>query len=138
MKTLKMLGFGAVAAIGLLGTAAQADDYGSTAHDSAKSYQKQAQTALPGGQTSMNVTVQKVDKANNKIWFETEVSDIANKSTLDKLKPGDEVRASFDPATGEVTKIEMTRPTGQQPSKQPMKDPLKDDLNQPVHPDQGM
>lgn len=58
-------------------------------------------------------TVKQVDKANHTVTFTAKVSPEANIEKngqpirIDQLRPGDEVRAAFDPSTGEVMKVQM-------------------------------
>jgi hypothetical protein len=55
-----------------------------------------------------------VDKAKHKVTFEARVSPEASVSSngepirIDNLKPGDQVKASFNPATGEVSQLDVT------------------------------
>jgi hypothetical protein len=56
-----------------------------------------------------------VDRDNHAVTFQAQVKPEAKMSEggkpikLDQLKPGDEVRASFDPATGDVVKVQVTK-----------------------------
>ena len=61
------------------------------------------------------ITVMKVDKANHTVTFKAHVQPEANVTKdgqpikLDQLKEGDQVRASFDPSTGEVKSLDVSR-----------------------------
>jgi len=64
---------------------------------------------------TFTLTVKDVDKAEHKVQFEAQVSPEANimesgqPIKLDQLEEGDQVRASFDPSTGSVVKLEVIR-----------------------------
>ena len=61
------------------------------------------------------ITVMKVDKASHTVTFKAHVQPEANVTKdgqpikLDQLKEGDQVRASFDPSTGDVKSLEVSR-----------------------------
>jgi hypothetical protein len=63
----------------------------------------------------LTLKVKDVDKANHRVTFEAQVAPEAQVAKdgqpikLDELKAGDEVRAAFDPKTGEVQKLEIER-----------------------------
>lgn len=75
-----------------------------------------AGAAVPSGHMrTVTVTVKSTDPANHKVDFEAQVTPEASiiengqPIRLDQLKPGDQVRASFDPATNNVVKLQVTR-----------------------------
>ncbi|MHB8877568.1 MAG: hypothetical protein ACYC8T_28080 [Myxococcaceae bacterium] len=79
---------------------------------------QQMQQQVPAQQLKdLNLTVTKVDKAKGKVWFEGRLAPKAliernNKYiSLDQIKEGDEVRAYFDPTTGEVIKLHVISQT---------------------------
>lgn len=62
---------------------------------------------------TVTVTVKKVDPQNHKVTFEATVKPEATNSSgrpikLDQLKEGDRIRASFDPKTGDVVRVDVT------------------------------
>src|SRR5688572_20859076 len=74
------------------------------------------ETDLPEEQLrKLSVTVKAVDPVEHRVTFEARVSPEANIEQsgrpikLDSLQPGDEVRASFDPRTGEMVKLEVIK-----------------------------
>lgn len=117
MNIRKLVTAGTVAAFAFAGTAFAADDMGSTQdqqpstlHDSTT----QRQSADQAGMQELQATVKRVDKNNNKLTFEVPLSTQASiedknqkKIELSELSEGDEVRASFDPVTGDITKLEV-------------------------------
>jgi hypothetical protein len=66
----------------------------------------------------LTVKVRDVDPAQHTVIFEAHVSPEAQvtsggqKIKIDNLKPGDEIRASFDPKTGDVVKLETIKSRG--------------------------
>ena len=63
------------------------------------------------------LTVKDVDQANNKVTFEAQVapttkilSATGEKLSLAQIKEGDEVRANFDPKTGNLQKMTVQSP----------------------------
>ncbi|MBS2030757.1 MAG: hypothetical protein JST54_22825 [Deltaproteobacteria bacterium] len=68
-----------------------------------------------GNLREATITVLKVDKATHTVTFKAKVQPEANLTKdgqpikLDQLKEGDQVRASFDPATGDVKSLEVSR-----------------------------
>lgn len=79
-------------------------------------------SASLGQQQTVTMTVQSVDRANNKVTFEAEldpqasVQENGNPVSIEQLSPGDSVRASFDPYTGEVVQLEVIPSSESQPS----------------------
>lgn len=75
-----------------------------------------------GQQQEVMLTVTNVDQANNKVQFEANLDPTAEvqKGTetiaVTDLQPGDQVRASFDPNTGEVQSLEVIEGGQQSPS----------------------
>lgn len=69
-------------------------------------------TELPKGQErEVTVTVKEVDPQNHKVTFEARVNPEAGGAVrLDKLQEGQQVRATFDPSTGEIISLEVLRP----------------------------
>ncbi len=63
---------------------------------------------------TVTMTVRKVEPSKHKVTLDVQVSPEANITEsgraikLDQLKEGDEVRASFDPKTGDVVKLQVT------------------------------
>jgi Cu/Ag efflux protein CusF len=63
---------------------------------------------------TVTLTVKDVDPENHRVTFEATVKpEVKNSSgqpiKLDQLKPGDTVRAAFDPKTGEVVRVDVTK-----------------------------
>ena len=137
MNIKKTLLVAAIAAAGTVGaaTAARAAD---DANVDPNMQNQQAQPGMnPSGADQMNqgtkdqgmkdqgmdqgnlrqatITVLKVDKATHTVTFKAKVQPEANLTKdgqpikIDQLKEGDQVRASFDPATGDVKSLEVTR-----------------------------
>lgn len=72
-------------------------------------------SSIPPGQLSqLTLTVENVDRATNTVTFKAHVDPSASviengqPTRLSQLEPGDSVRASFDPNTGEVQKLVVT------------------------------
>jgi Cu/Ag efflux protein CusF len=83
---------------------------------------QQAQQAMPSDMDMQKIsaTVKKVDKTNHKVTFEAQLSPDAKLESngqpimIDQLKSGDSVRASFDPTTGDVNKLDVIKKGGAQ------------------------
>jgi hypothetical protein len=80
-------------------------------------------TSIPESQLrKVTVRVRDVDTSKHTVVFEARVSPEASVMSdgqpisIDQLKPGDEIRASFDPKTGDVVKVETVK-QGSAPSK---------------------
>ncbi len=79
-----------------------------------KSYQQGTATP-PQNLRIITLRVLGVNKDEHTVNFQAKVKPEANIQesgqpiALDQLKPGDEVRAAFDPSTGEVIKLEVTK-----------------------------
>src|SRR4029077_12912891 len=80
-------------------------------------------TSIPESQLrKVTVRVKDVDTSKHMVVFEARVSPEATVMndgqpiSIDQLKPGDEIRASFDPKTGDVVKVETVK-QGSAPSK---------------------
>jgi Cu/Ag efflux protein CusF len=68
---------------------------------------------------TVTIIVKEVDPKNHKVTFEATVKPEATNSSgepirLDQLKEGDTVRAAFDPKTGEVVRVDVTKGQGKQ------------------------
>ena len=76
-------------------------------------------------QRTLTLTVKNVDRANNRVEFEAQVDPEATvkrgseELRINQLQPGDSVRASFDPTTGEVQSMEVIEPGTKEPGMQP-------------------
>jgi hypothetical protein len=63
---------------------------------------------------TVTLTVKEVDAKKHRVIFEATVTPEANVTSsgqpikLDQLKEGDTVRASFDPKTGDVVRVDVT------------------------------
>ncbi len=79
-----------------------------------KTYKKGTATPKENLRT-FSLKVKDVDKAKKTVDFQAKVKPEANiiesgkPIKLDQLNPGDEVRASFDPSTGEVVRLEVIK-----------------------------
>jgi len=80
-------------------------------------------TSIPESQLrKVTVRVRDVDTSKHTVVFEARVSPEASVMSdgqpisIDQLRPGDEIRASFDPKTGDVVKVETVK-QGSAPSK---------------------
>jgi hypothetical protein len=114
----------------LAGTAALAASLGLPAAAMAQQDDPNQQAAPPGSTTTtmekntelnpedlrkVTITVKSVDRSKNMVTFQAKVAPEANIESngqpirLNELKPGDSVRASFDPSTGDLIKLEVTR-----------------------------
>lgn len=116
-----------------------------TQYDSTNPQANSPQSAL-GSQQEVQMKVKKVDEKKNLLTFEVPLSQSASiedsnqqRINLSELSEGDEVRASFDPMTGDITKVERVNnndgkdskgsktrstnpanPTGDQQNQEPM------------------
>ncbi len=84
--------------------------------ESDRTVTQQAEGAYQEGSLrTVTMTVRKVEPAQHKVMLEVQVSPEANITEsgrpikLDQLKEGDEVRASFDPKTGDLVKLQVTQ-----------------------------
>jgi hypothetical protein len=88
-----------------------------------RSYQK-GTTSPPSHLRTFSLKVKDVDADNHVVDFQAKVKPEANITEsgqaikLDQLKPGDEVRASFDPATNEVVRLDVIKAPRQQQQQQ--------------------
>ncbi|MGC4113252.1 MAG: hypothetical protein QM765_00945 [Myxococcales bacterium] len=79
-----------------------------------KTYE-QGTTTPPQNLRIITLRVLGVNKEEHTVNFQAKVKPEANimqsgqPIALDQLKPGDEVRASFDPSTGDVVKLDVTK-----------------------------
>ncbi len=111
----------------LLGSVAQAQSAGSAASTGTPQGGMQQGAAQPGQQDAatgdanlrkVTIKVKSVDKKNHRVTFEAQVAPEAKVEQngqpmkIDSLKPGDEVRAAFDPTTGEVMTLEVKKGSG--------------------------
>ena len=107
---------GVVAAVLGLGGLALAQAGGSTGSMSGEkqTYEKKSDVPQESLRT-FTLTVKDVDKNQHKVQFEAQVSPEANimesgqPIKLDQLEEGDQVRASFDPKTNSVVKLEVIK-----------------------------
>ena len=65
------------------------------------------------GVRTVTVTVKEVDPKNHTVTFQATVKPEATTSPgrtvqLDQLREGDQIRASYDPKTGEVVRVDVT------------------------------
>lgn len=124
----------AVAAVGLMTTAGLAGAQGTSGSSmpestspsspeqgsmgSGGSMGSMGTTAQMGQEQQVTLTVRDVDQANNKVTLEANLDPQATvekngtQATLDRVQPGDTVRASFDPNTGQITNIEVQPSSG--------------------------
>lgn len=115
MLIRKLVTASAVAAFAIAGPAFAADDMGGSQNQQPGMHDSTAQnTPDQAGMQELQATVKKVDKSSNKLTFEVPLSTQASiedknqkKIQLSELSEGDEVRASFDPVTGDITKVEV-------------------------------
>lgn len=107
--TIMRLGTGAVLGLLLMGGPALAEESkpGTVTTQKEGTYsEKQLRT--------VTLTVKQVDTKNHKVVFEAHVKPEANLTEsgrpikLDQLREGDTVRASFDPKTGDVVRVDVT------------------------------
>lgn len=128
MRTKWMIASIAACVMGLGGLAfAQSDSSTSGSSGSqqmppgstSKSYQK-GTTTPPQHLRTFSLKVKDVDTSNHVVDFQAKVKPEANimengqAIKLDQLKPGDEVRASFDPTTNEVVRLDVIKVPRQQ------------------------
>ena len=79
-----------------------------------RAYEKGTKVS-PESLRSLSLKVLEVDQKQHTVNFQAKVkpeADITQSGqpiALDQLKPGDEVRASFDPRTGEVIRLEVIK-----------------------------
>ncbi len=107
---------GSAAAILLAGAAvaAESDSQGAASSPSSGTVTKQkGGTYQAKDLRTLTLTVKQVDPQNHKVTFEATVKPEATSSSgkpikLDQLKEGDQVRAAFDPKTGEVVRVDVT------------------------------
>lgn len=143
MLIRKLASTAAVATLALAGPAlanqdmqgGSAEQHGATQYDSTKQATGQQQGSQP-----VQMTVKEVDRSNNKVTFEADLSSQAsiqgeNQETLQlsQLSEGDEVRASFDPATGDITRLEVVK-KGDSGSQQQSPDIVPGQEEQPSEP----
>lgn len=98
----------AVLAVGMMSTAGLAAAEGSGGSSQMGQMQQEQK---------VTATVKEVDKTNNKVTLEANLDPSAqvekngSPTSLENIQPGDSVRASFDPTTGEITNLEV-QPSG--------------------------
>lgn len=114
------------------------EHHGATQYDSTD---KEATNQQQGAQ-DVQMTVKEIDRTANKVTFEADLSSQASiqgenqeKLQLSELSEGDEVRASFDPLTGDITKLEVVK-KGDSGSQQQSPDivPGQEEPTQPSEP----
>jgi hypothetical protein len=117
------LPIGGLAALMAAGLARPAAAQSSSRPEETTTTTKEKQHNIPESQLrKVTVTVRDVDPSQHTVVFTAHVSPEATvmnngqKIKIDELKPGDEIRASFDPKTGEVMKVEKVK-QGSAPSK---------------------
>ena len=106
-----------VAALGLSGLAfAQAAGSSGQAPQGKEKYTYEKQSGVNKQKLrTFTLTVKDVNRDQHKVGFEAKVSPEANimesgqAIKLDQLKQGDQVRASFDPKTNSVVKLEVVK-----------------------------
>lgn len=82
--------------------------------DAAMKADKHASSMGMSGQSDVQLTVKEISKADNTVTFQATVKPEASimkegqTMRMEDLKEGDQVRASFDPTTGDVTKLELS------------------------------
>jgi hypothetical protein len=113
MTTMRW-GVGAVAAL-LLAGAAVGDEPSKQEAKSAGTTTKQKEgTYKEKDLRTVTLTVKQVEPEKHRVVFEATVKPEANVTSsgrpikLDQLKEGDTIRASFDPKTGDVIRMEVT------------------------------
>jgi hypothetical protein len=114
MSAMKWMAAAAATALAVT-TIALADE------EEAQQQQQPGATAQAGGVyneadlRTVTLTVKKVDPSKHTVQFEATVkpeADIKQSGQpirIDDLKPGDTVRASFDPKTGDVVRVDVRR-----------------------------
>jgi Cu/Ag efflux protein CusF len=101
--------------LAMAATPALGQDAGEAESGGTKTTVERETTMPESAMRQATVTVKSVDKKHHKVTFEAQVRPEANVEKngqpikLDQLKPGDSVRASFDPSTGQVMKLEVVR-----------------------------
>lgn len=109
----------AVMAVGLMSTAGLAAAEGSSGSSQMQTGEQTGQMQMGQHEQKVTATVKEVDRTNNKVTLEANLDPSAqvekngSPSSLENIKPGDSVRASFDPTTGEITNLEV-QPSGMQ------------------------
>lgn len=112
----------AILAVGVMSTAGLAGAQGTggstgTYEGTERSSTEMGQMGQMGQQQTVTATVKEVDRTNNKVTLEANLDPSAqverngNPSSLENIQPGDSVRASFDPTTGEITNLDV-QPSG--------------------------
>jgi Cu/Ag efflux protein CusF len=81
------------------------------------SSKQKATTSKASELRTVTVIVKQVDPEHHKVTFEATVKREATTSSgqpikLDQLREGDKIRASFDPKTGEVVRVDLTPAQG--------------------------
>jgi len=95
------------------------------ANEGSKSKVDEQASQQAGAQQEVMLTVTEVDQQNNKVQFEANIDPTAQVQkgsetiAVSDLQPGDQVRASFDPNTGEVQSLEVIEGGQQQPGMEP-------------------
>jgi hypothetical protein len=123
MTRRSLLPIGGIAALMAAGLARPAAAQSSTRPEETTTTTKEKAHNIPDSQLrKVTVTVRDVDPSQHTVVFTAHVSPEAavmnegQRIRIDELKPGDEIRASFDPKTGEVMKVEKVK-QGTNPSK---------------------
>jgi len=85
----------------------------SQAEGGTTSSKQKASAAKASELRTVTVIVKEVDPEHHKVTFEATVKPEATTSSgrpirLDQLREGDKIRASFDPRTGEVVRVDLT------------------------------
>lgn len=102
-------------------TDAKSQGTGETASEGATTTRQKAGTYRSTELRTVTLTVKQVDPENHRVTFEATVKPEANLTEsgrpikLDQLKEGDTVKASFDPKTGDVVRVDVA-PAGGAPS----------------------
>lgn len=102
----------ALGALLVLGTAAIAQQEEEPAKPGGE---EMGQAAPEGELRELTLTVVQTNPKEHSVVFKAQVKPEASimkegrSLQIDQLRPGDEVRASFDPLTGDIQKIEVTR-----------------------------
>lgn len=84
--------------------------------DTTETYERHGEGTTPEKNLrTVTMTVRTVNSKAHRVTLDVQVSPEANITEsgqpikLDQLKPGDQVRASFDPKTGDVMKLQVTQ-----------------------------
>jgi hypothetical protein len=119
---LPISGLAALIAVGLSSPVLAQSSSASDRPNVSTTTTKTKQSNIPESQLrKVQVKVKDVDPSQHTVVFEARVSPEAQvtsgnqKIKIDQLKPGDEIRASFDPKTGEVIKLETVKAGSAQP-----------------------